>query len=60
VYEDGEGVARNLDEAARIYKAMSHYPSAMLYFAIAHVEGRGVVQDYAEAYKLPHDSPHFK
>jgi hypothetical protein len=52
MYEDGEGVERDLDVAARIYKTIPHSPAAMLHSAIAHVEGRGVRQDYVEAYKL--------
>jgi len=52
MYEDGEGVARDLDEAGRIYKTIPDFPSAMLHFAIAYVEGRRVPQDYVEAYKL--------
>jgi hypothetical protein len=52
MYEDGEGVTRDLETAGRIYKTLPHYPSAMLHFAIAHIEGRGVPQDYVEAYKL--------
>jgi hypothetical protein len=52
MYEDGEGVAQDLAEAARIYKTIPHYPSAMFHFAIAHVHGRGVPQDYIESYKL--------
>jgi hypothetical protein len=52
MYEDGEGVARDLDQAGRVYNTIPTYPSAMLYFAIAHVEGRSVPQDYVEAYKL--------
>ncbi len=52
MYEDGEGVERDLQQAGRIYKTLPHYPSAMLHFAIAHVEGRGMPQDFVEAYKL--------
>jgi hypothetical protein len=52
MYEDGEGVPRDLDKAGRIYKTISNFPSAMLYFAIAHVDGRGVTRDYVEAYRL--------
>jgi len=52
MYEDGEGVARDLDQARRIYRTMPNYPSGMLHFAIAHLEGRGVPQDLVEAYRL--------
>src|ERR1051326_1445557 len=52
MYEDGEGVPRDLNEAGRIYKTIPHFPSARLHFAIAHVEGRGVPRDYIEAYRL--------
>ncbi len=52
LYEDGEGVARDLDMAGCIYKTIPNYPSAMLHFAIAHVEGRGMPRDYVEAYRL--------
>jgi Sel1 repeat len=52
MYEDGEGVAQDIDGAGRIYKTLPHYPSAMLHFAIAHIEGRGVSHDYIEAYRL--------
>jgi Sel1 repeat len=52
MYEDGEGVPRDLDMAGRIYKTIPNYPSAMLHFAISYVEGRGVPRDYVEAYKL--------
>jgi Sel1 repeat len=52
MYEDGEGVPRDLDKAGRIYKTIPHFPSAMLYHAVAHLQGRGMVQDYVEAYRL--------
>lgn len=52
MYEDGEGVPRDLEQAGRIYKTMPNFPSAMLHFAIAHVEARGVPQDHVEAYRL--------
>jgi len=52
MYEDGEGVAQDLDEATRIYNTIPHYPSAMLHFAIAYVQGRGFPQNYIESYKL--------
>lgn len=52
MYEDGEGIDRDAAFAARIYKTIPAAPSAMLHFAIAHVEGRGVTQNYVEAYKL--------
>jgi len=52
MYEDGEGVARDLDQAGRIYRTIPAFPSAMLHFATANVEGRGVPRDYVEAYRL--------
>lgn len=52
MYEDGEGVPRDLEQAGRIYKTMLNFPSAMLHFARAHVEGRDLPQDQVEAYRL--------
>ena len=52
MYEDGEGVERDLDLARRIYATLPNHPSAMLHFAIAHIEGKAVPKDYVEAYRL--------
>jgi Sel1 repeat len=51
MYEDGEGVERDIDQATRIYKTIPDFPSTWLHFAIAHVGGRGVQRDYVEAYR---------
>jgi Sel1 repeat-containing protein len=51
MYEDGEGVERDLDQATRIYQTVPDFPSTWLHFAIAHIDGRGVRQDYVEAYR---------
>jgi Sel1 repeat len=51
MYEDGEGVERDIDQATRIYKTIPDFPSTWLHFAVAHVEGREVQRDYVEAYR---------
>ena len=44
MYEDGEGVTRDLAQAGRIYRTIPTFPSARLHFAIANIEGRGLPQ----------------
>jgi hypothetical protein len=52
MYEDGEGVTPDFETAGRVYKTIPNYPSSLLHFAIAYVEGRGVPRNYVEAFRL--------
>ena len=51
MYEDAEGVEKDIDMAGRIFATIPTLPSAMLHFALSHLEGRRRPQDHVEVYK---------
>ena len=51
MYEDAEGIEKDIDMAGKIFATIPTLPSAMLHFALGHLDGRGSFHDRVEAYK---------